>query len=394
MGAAVPVVGAVMGVASAVQQNNAARQQADAQKQALAQQSLVEQNNTKLRLIELERQKLYSDFNFQIQTASREINKFADMQALNVAEIQDKMQQQQREYATRAGTLQQMQQTLGLDQGAIQAQYGSQLQAQGILGAESEQARQALTGQANESAAINAREQERRQNLANAYAQFSGGEVAGLSLSDVANLTNIQNLSANEIQGVLTRYNDIVDQVSQGKLNAQEVARLISQYGQNEADFLRQSAQASRQFLQSAQSSDLADIASNAQQNALAFQAARSAQATDYTIQEANQRLNQSYYDIQNKSDISTVKNTSAQNQAALAIQRSSIQSPSSFGILGALVQGGMSIANVFGNKPAQATSQPATSTGMFSQVPYSSFAGGSPNQYGLLSGYSFGGFR
>ena len=374
MGAAVPVVGAVMGVASAVQQVNAAQQQANAQRNALDLQAQIEDTNTKLRLIELQRQKLYSDFNFQIQTASREIQKFSDAQQLAAAKQQDLLLQQQKEYEARASAIQQMQQTLGLDQQAMQSLYGSQQQAAQIIAAESEQGRQALLDQANALAAINAQQSDVKTQYAKALAQLSGGATAGWSLSDIANAENIRNVNIDNLAASIQKYYDIADQVSQGRLNAQQVAELIKQYGQNEANFLAQSANASRQFIETSKASQLADIASNRQQNLLGFEAARAALESQYAIEEANQRLNQAYYDIQNKSDIATIRNAGAQAQAALAVQRSAIQSPSSFGILSALAQGGMSIANVFANRsvtPSSAStynysSQPIPGSGQF----------------------------
>lgn len=385
MGAAVPVVGAVMGVASAVQQHNAAQQQANAQRQALAQQSLVEQNNTKLRLIELERQKLYSDFNFQIQTASREIAKFADEQQMNLAQQQDEMNRNAQRFQLQSAGVRQRQEALGLDQAAAQGEFQSDMQARGILTAESEQGRQAMMNEANMLAALEGRQQEQDRNLASAFAQFSAGEVAGLSMSDVYNLQNAQMLADSESINALQRYQGLFDQVMQGRLNAEEVARLVSEYGRNEAQFMRQSAQNSRQYINTSEAAAMADMNSIAAQNAAAFNAARSAQNTSYLLEEANQRLNQSYYDIQNKSDAATIRNTSAQNQAALAIQRSSIQNPSSFGLLGAIAQGGMSIANVFANRQPQ-QQQPQVN---FSSQPLpGSYQFPGYGQSGFITGY------
>jgi hypothetical protein len=359
-GVAVPVVGAVLGVAGAVQQNNAARQQADAQRNSLDQQALVESNNTKLRLIELERQKLYSDFNFQIQTASREISKFSDNNALALATQQDLMNRQQQEYAVQSNVIQQQQQTLGLDQASAQTRFQSDIQSQGILAAELEQSRQLLTDSANQADALDRQQIDQERQRATGLAQYAassmtgngGRSVTGRTLSDRANFDYQDMMSQEQSAESLTRYQNLVDQVSQGRFNAEEVARLTSQYGSDEAAYLSQSAINSRDFLDSYQGFQLNDLRQSSSQTQAALSAAKSAVDSDYTIQEASQKLNQNYYDVQNKSQASTVQSSSASTQAAIATQRGGVQNPSSFGVLSSLVNGGLAVSSVL-NQPS-----------------------------------------
>ncbi len=368
MGAATPVVGSVLGMASAIQQHTAARQQARAQRQAIDHQIKVEEANTRARLLELERQKLYSDFSFQIQSAAREIQRVSDQQELHIAELQDQLNRQQQQYAVRASTLQQLQDSLSLDAAAGETEYAAKTQALNLLGAESEQGREQLIGLANKAATLEAQRQDLNTQKAQAFAQFSGGAIGRLGLSDEANLMAIDRLSENELQAALKTYNDVVDQVRQGKLNAQQVADLLIQQGVVDAETLRQSGIRTRDVLQLAEQANLADIATVGQQNLLALRAAASAQNTAYTIDEAQQRLNKSFYDMQQQSQANAVRDIGAGNKLALQIQKAGIQNPSTLGLLTTLAQGGMFISDYY-NRNRIPQNTPKTSQFTTSQL-------------------------
>lgn len=71
MGAAVPIVGAVVGTASAVSQISASNKAAKQQSQALLAQEKSAQSNLALRLQEIERQRLYAQYASQLNELSR-----------------------------------------------------------------------------------------------------------------------------------------------------------------------------------------------------------------------------------------------------------------------------------------------------------------------------------
>lgn len=90
MGAALPIVGAATGVVSTISGLSAQQKQAQAQRDALDQQKSSVEANTQLRLIELQRQKLYSEYNYQIDQARRMQVMMQDDAELQLARQQDK----------------------------------------------------------------------------------------------------------------------------------------------------------------------------------------------------------------------------------------------------------------------------------------------------------------
>jgi len=383
MGAAVPVVGAVLGVAGAVSQHSAAQQQADAQRSALNQQSAIEAQNTKLRLIELQRQKLYSDFQGQIDTAKREIAKFTDENALNQAALMDTINRNTQQFGVQQQAIEaqtQNQQLVGQSQ---ETRYGSQIQASGLIATEAEQGRQQLTDLANQGVSVLNAEAERKRAEATTMAGFANGDVAGLSLSDAANLMNMAMSGQDTSASYLQRYNQIVDQVRQGGLNAEAVANITRQMGANEADFLAGSAERGRQFIDLNQAYNEQEVQNNYQMNQLGIEAARAAQNTAYTIDSAQQALNTSFYDIQRQSQESAIKGAGQAVQAQIATQKGAITNPSIFGVLGAGFNAYQAASSAFSGGGGRAKS---------SSVPVANQPSYQPNGYGYISGFRQGG--
>lgn len=89
MGAALPVVGAATGVVSTLSGLSAQQKQAQAQRDAIDQQKSTVEANTQLRLLELQRQKLYSEYNHQIDEARRMQVMMQDDAELQLARQQD-----------------------------------------------------------------------------------------------------------------------------------------------------------------------------------------------------------------------------------------------------------------------------------------------------------------
>ena len=91
MGAAIPVVGAVVGAASTVSQISASKKQAQAQADAIGAQQEATYQNTQLRLIELQRQKQYAQHLATIDDAKRAQVKLQDDAELSVAQLKDQL---------------------------------------------------------------------------------------------------------------------------------------------------------------------------------------------------------------------------------------------------------------------------------------------------------------
>lgn len=336
MGAAVPVLGAVTGVMGAVQQSNAQKQQAAAQRNALDQQALAEQNNTQLRLMELERQKNYSDFQFQIDTARREIQKVNDASALQIAGLQDTQNQQSQQFANQQNTLQQRTANQELLGAASQEEAGAKSQALGILTQESEQGRQKQIELANMGAALNADQVQKGLASQQAMAQLTGQGQAGVGVSDTANLANLALSSNTSVQEFLQQYGNIVDQVTQGGTNAQAIANIVNQLGAGNAAFLRDSSGRADKFLQDTGQFNQQSIDATGQMNRLGLQAAQGAQNTAYAIEEGTSALNRSYYDLQRQSQQGAISTAGNAIQTQIANQRSAIVQPGSLGVLSA----------------------------------------------------------
>lgn len=92
MGAAIPIIGAVAGAAGTVANISAQQKQAQAQRDAIDSQQKAIESNTNLRLLDLERQKLYSQYLAQIDEARRAQLKQQDDAELQVARMKDEMQ--------------------------------------------------------------------------------------------------------------------------------------------------------------------------------------------------------------------------------------------------------------------------------------------------------------
>lgn len=92
MGAAIPIIGAVAGAAGTVANISAQQKQAQAQREAIDSQQKAIESNTNLRLIDLERQKLYAQYLAQIDEARRAQLKQQDDAELQVARMKDEMQ--------------------------------------------------------------------------------------------------------------------------------------------------------------------------------------------------------------------------------------------------------------------------------------------------------------
>lgn len=379
MGAALPVVGAVVGVAGAVSQYSAQQQQANAQKQSLDQQALIEQHNTRLRLIELERQKLYSNFQFQIDTARREVAKFGDSQQLQLAAIYDQMQQQAAAFGVRQRSLQEQLANQELLNLANQTEFRSQMESLGVLGAETERGRQALVDAANQGASVNRMLDERLRARQEAMAQLSSGDVAGLSLSDLSNIANMQTIDEENAAAFLQKYRGIADQVSQGQLNAEFVSDLIKQLGANEVNFLRGSAARASDFTQDVEAFNLQEVQRNAQLSELGRQALSNAINTQYLIEEAQSELNRNYYDLARQAQSSAIQTSSAALQAQIAAQRNAIVSPSPLGLLGVGLQAYQSVAPTLRSQRPTTTFQFSSSNPLFTQR----------RDYGVLGSYA-----
>ena len=104
MGAVVPIVGAVVGTASAVSSISSQNKQAKAQREAIDAQAANSEANTALRLIEIEKQKLYAQSQTQIDNMAR-------LNAREVQRAQNQLTQAQLDLQIQQAQLQQQTQS-------------------------------------------------------------------------------------------------------------------------------------------------------------------------------------------------------------------------------------------------------------------------------------------
>jgi len=351
MGAAIGVVGAVTGVVGAISQNSAQQQQANAQRNALDQQSLTERNNTQLRLMELERQKNYSDFQYQIETARREISRTSDKNALQIAGLQDEQTKNVQSFGNQQSTIQQQTENQGLIGQANQEEFGAKSQAAGILSQEMEAGRGKSLELANQGAALNNEQIQQGFSQQQAFNQLAGQGQAGLSMSDNANLANMALINSTGVQEFLQQYGNVTDQIMQGGINAQTVADLVNQLGGDNAEFMRGTARRGDEFIQAAGAYNQNSIETASQLNKLGLTSAQEAQNSAYTIDEANSSLNRNYYDLQRQSQQSAITSSGNAVQTQINTQKSGIVQPNILGILGAGVSAYQAIAPTFSGK-------------------------------------------
>lgn len=128
MGAVIPIVGAVTGIASATSGISAQRSQANQQREALLQQEQAQSRNTQLRLNEIEQQRLYAQYQSQIEASARANNLAYQQQEDAITQQQIQFANQQNQFMAR---LSQMQNQGQIDDQRVAGQINQQSQQVG-----------------------------------------------------------------------------------------------------------------------------------------------------------------------------------------------------------------------------------------------------------------------
>jgi hypothetical protein len=338
MGAALPVVGSVVGGLSAVSQMSAQQKQADAQRRAIAEQQVASETNTQLRLIELERQKDYAANQALLDRAGREANKIADQQLLATQRLEQQVAQQAALFENEQARIQQQMDAGELRSQAADRRASAQQEATGIRGEARSQATDIINALANEGGMYRQNLQQTRDERAGAMNQFASQGTGGISQSDLANLSASLLQDSEGVQGYVGRSNQIQNEALRQIVYSDEFASLVKKMGFDQAAFLEDTAQRSSGFADEAASYNRNQIRNQTSINRLGLDQMAMAQDTVYALENAQSALNQSFYEVQRQSQASAIQSAGLAEKAALAAQRSSIRSPSLLDLAGPAV--------------------------------------------------------
>jgi len=411
--AALPLVGAVVGVAGTVSQISnqnaqaqAQQQQIDAQRQALQLQGASAQANMQLQLNDLARKQMYAAYQSQINDVQQQMTRQQDEQNIALQKLQVQNQQAAATFGAQAGQAQAGILASQQRQQAAAQQYQASSNANQEEAAQLSAGTQELNKLGNEGAGLRRQlgaEESQQGQVALAMASKQSGN---LDLADTANTNPFTDLTSRNVldarqnnmmqalQDYTQKYNNVSGDVLHQLAYSKDFTDLLKQYGMtNFQDTLGNIARGL----------DFSNAQGNAQIQAANSQASLAQQSLDqasqqreetFGIQQAQSALNQSFYDVSLQAQGSAVQ---AQTAGQLAAQRAqeiglSAQQPQSVGPLGYL-SAGLGTYNAFSGALSSPTAIGQTQFSLINSDGtgggYSDFAGyAAPySDYGFISG-------
>ena len=404
--AAIPIVGAVVGVASTVSQisnqNNqsaAQEQQIQAQQQALQIQGATQQANLQLQLNQLARQQTYANSESQIVNLQQAMQQQQDNQNIALQKLNVQNQQSSAIFGANAGMAQaqinasqQQQQAAGqlyATDSSANAQYAGQLQ----------QGTQQLTELGNQGYQLNkklANDEAMQGQVGLAMAAKQEGQTnlqdlgSNNPFNDVTSrnvLQSRQNQMLNALQNYQQRFGNVSGDVLHQLAYSKEFTGLLQQYGlQNFQDTL---GNINRGLDFSTQQGNASIQAANsqAQLSQSSLDQAQLQTAESFNIQQAQSALNSSFYDASNQASALGLQATNAGSEAGINTQIQGLNYAQTAQPVGPLGYASAGLSTY--NSASGLFNSPSSSTNQFSLINSDGSGGGvfgTPNYYGTYN--------